>query len=97
MRVTIIKDDNAVVVNGEKHAVDCSDLPADFHALQWNDLSGEIEFRITRCTHCSARSKKGNEIISDFAPYAPYVSAWRTAKAVADAKGANENVAGPQG
>lgn len=85
MRVTIIKDDNAVIVNGERHTVACTDLPADFHALQWDGTSGEVEYRATRCEHCSARSKKGNALISDLAPYQKYVDAWLAAKGAADA------------
>lgn len=86
MRVTIVKDDNAVIVNGERHTVDCSSLPADFHALQWDGEHGEVEFMPTRCTHCGARSKKGNAILSDVTPYQPYIDAWHAAKAVADAE-----------
>ncbi len=80
MRVTIIKDDNAVVVDGEHRIVDCSTLPEDFHALQWNGTSGEIEYRVARCAHCGARSKKGSEFIVDLGPYVSYVAAWNEAK-----------------
>lgn len=103
MRVTIIREDNAVIVNGERHTVDCSTLPADFHALQSDGVTGEVEFTVTRCDHCGARTKKGNALISDLAPYAPYVDAWRAAKIAADeAKAAAEaervaNAAGPEG
>lgn len=76
MRVTIIKDDNAVNLDGMRRTVDCTDLPADFHALQWGGTSGEVEYRMTRCDHCSARSKKGNVLISDLSPYQKYVDAW---------------------
>lgn len=103
MRVTIVKDDNAVIVDGERHTVDCSTLPADFHALQWSGFAGEVEYSAMRCDHCGVRSKKGNAIISDLAPYQPYVDAWHVAKAAADAaQTAAEaervaNAAGPQG
>lgn len=86
MRVTIIKDDNAVIVNGERYTVDCGTLPADFHALQWDGTEGEVEFRVTRCDHCGARTKKGNLLIADLSPYALYVDAWRAAKTKADAE-----------
>lgn len=85
MWVTIVKDDNAVIVGGERHTVDCTDLPADFHALQWDGARGEVEYRMTRCEHCSARSKKGNALISDLSPYQKYVDAWGVAKATAEA------------
>ncbi len=84
MRLTIIKDDNRVMVDGVGYEVDCSSLPADVHAVQWDGSSGEIEYRMTRCDHCGARSKKVNEFIRDVAPYAPLVEAWKLAKTVAD-------------
>lgn len=88
MRVTIIKDDNVVVVDGKAYGVDCSDLPAGFHALQWDGTEGEVEYGINRCDHCGARTKKGNEIISDLAPYQKYVDAWQAAKTHAEAEAA---------
>jgi hypothetical protein len=84
MRVTIIKDDNAVNVDGERHTVDCSGLPADFHALQWDGTIGEIEYRMVACSHCGGRNKKPNALISDLAPYSVYVDGWHVAKAAAE-------------
>lgn len=84
MRVTIIKDDNTVTVNGEAHTVDLSALPADFHALQWDGARGEVEYvphYVDDVMH-----KKPNETIKDLAPYQPYLDAWTMAKAEADAK-----------
>lgn len=85
MRVTIIKDDHTVIVDGVRLTVDCTDLPAEFHALQWDGASGDVEYRITRCDHCSARTKKGNVLISDLSPYQKYVDAWGVADAAAKA------------
>lgn len=89
MRITIIKDDNAVIVDGEHHTVDLSGLPEGFHALQWDGTSGEVEHTVTKCEHCGVRSKKGNELIYDLAPYQPYVDGWTAAKK------AKADVAGP--
>jgi hypothetical protein len=82
MRLTIIKDDNMVSVNGEHRTVDCSDLPADFHALQWyGELkTGEVEYRVVKCEHCGSRHKKSNLDISDVAPYQIYVDRWNVAR-----------------
>lgn len=85
MRVTIIRDDNKVVVDGEGYTVDCTALPVDFHALQWDGTSGEVEYRMTVCSHCSTRSKKPNLFVNDMTPYLPYVDAWTAAKATAAA------------
>lgn len=86
MQVSIIKDDNTVIVDGVSYAVDCSDLPADFHALQWDGTQGEIEYRISRCDHCGVRAKKGNAIITDIARYQPYVDRWKISKAAYEAE-----------
>lgn len=83
MRVTIIRDNDTVNVDGVAYTVDCSKLPADFHALQWNGTSGEIEYRMVVCAHCNTRSKKPNLFINDMTPYQPYVDAWGVAKAAA--------------
>lgn len=97
MRVTILKDDSTVSIDGERHAVDCTDLPVDFHALQWyGALGGEVEYRMTTCAHCNARSKKPNQTVSDFTPYTVYVDRWKAAKAAAEAEKASTDVAGPQ-
>lgn len=89
MRVTIIRSDNTVIVEGERQTVDCSGLPKDFHALQWDGAHGEIEYDATRCTHCGARSKKGNSLISDLTPYQPYIDGWKAAKAKAEEEATN--------
>lgn len=83
MRVTIIRDDNTVLVDGEGYTVDCTPLPADFHALQWDGTSGEVEYRMTVCSHCNTRSKKPNLFVNDMTPYLSYVDAWTKAKAAA--------------
>ena len=83
MRVTIIRDDNTVSVDGEGYGVDCTPLPADFHALQWDGTSGEVEYRMMACSHCNTRSKKPNLFVNDMTPYLPYVDAWTAAKAAA--------------
>jgi hypothetical protein len=85
MRVTVVKDDNTVIVDGERHTVDCSSLPSDFHALQWDGDRGEVEHVATQCEHCGVRSKKGNELISDLSPYQSYIDAWHVVNAEAKA------------
>lgn len=45
-KLTVIRGDNTVYVDDEALNVDCSDLPAYVHAVQWNEQTGEghIEF-----------------------------------------------------
>jgi len=46
MKITIIKDDQAVYENGVAiMGIDLSDLPEDFHALQWDGNTGHIEWK----------------------------------------------------
>ena len=44
MRVTIIKDDGVVGVDGVFRAIDLSELDPTIHAVQWNGSIGYIEF-----------------------------------------------------
>jgi hypothetical protein len=71
MRLTIIKQDNAVYIDGVVREIDCSSLDASFHALQWDETSGEIEV-------CDPVTKKlvRNDVIDSIAPYQSFVDAW---------------------
>lgn len=60
MRLTIVKDDNIIIKDNRPISVNLSTLPEDFHALQWLNDSGHIEFK-TR--------NKANQEISDLTPY----------------------------
>jgi hypothetical protein len=82
MRLTIIKRDNTVYVDGVALTVDCASLPAEFHALQWYDTFGEVEMvdgfgNMTR-----------NEPIADLGPYQALVEAWNSANAAIQAASA---------
>jgi hypothetical protein len=82
MRVTIIKEDNIVTVDGESFTVDCSGLPVNFHALQWYGNHGEVEyapFQVERQWH-----KDPNITVADLALYQPYLDAWAAAKLAAE-------------
>jgi hypothetical protein len=93
MRVVIIKDDNAVNVDGVRRTVDLGDLPADFHAMQWYDTWGEIEYRMVNCEHCGGRNKKPNLVTGDLSPYQKYVDAWHVEDARVKAAEAAEALA----
>jgi len=76
MRFTIIRDTNTVAVDSLAFEVDCSALPFDVHAVQWDGARGEVEYKLHHCEHCKARSKKPNELFTDPAPYQPLLDAW---------------------
>lgn len=77
MRVTIIAEDNMVLVDGKPQTVDCKPLVAEGkHAVQWYGAFGEVEFRSEIDVTKREVTRKGNEKITDFAPYQSYVDAW---------------------
>lgn len=84
MHLTIIKIDNTVGINGEFLTVDCSLLPNNFHALQWDGPedgvggNGEIEW--------TGNPKPANTEVIDLDDYFAYVEAWRAEKARIEAE-----------
>ena len=44
MRLTIIKNDNTVVIDGFAVTIDCGSLSNGIHAVQWDQNRGWIEF-----------------------------------------------------
>ena len=43
-KVTIVKPDNKVIVDGVDRTVDCSGEAANLHAVQWDGSAGEVEY-----------------------------------------------------
>lgn len=43
MRLTIIRDDNLVIIDGRSAKVDLSGMIANYHAVQWHGDHGEVE------------------------------------------------------
>ena len=75
MQLTIIRDDNVVLVDGRALPVDLGMLPANLHAVQWDGASGHIEYNDGTL----------NKQLTDIAPYAAVVAAWTAARDAADA------------
>lgn len=73
-RMTIIKPDSTVGIDSEFYIVDCSDLPENFHALQWyeDEGYGEIEW--------DGRPKPENTMIISLDDYQIYITRWQAAK-----------------
>lgn len=76
MRVTIVKPDNYVAVDGHVLAVDCSSLPEDVHAIVWEGDRGFIQF-----VSAGPTNTKPNEPLKSFAPYRAFVRDWAEARA----------------
>lgn len=78
MRVVIIPYENRVNVEGYSHTVDCSSLDEEISVVQWFGTNGWIEFH----SDIQTGKGRGNEDITDFAPYQYLVDAWEvTARA----------------
>lgn len=78
MRLTIVKIDNVVGVDGVFYTVDCSALPSDFWALQWqgpeNGIGGEGEIEFV------GKPKPPNMEITDLGEYYACYEAWLAAR-----------------
>lgn len=74
MRLTIIRDDCVVGVDGVFRQVDLSKLPAGVAAVQWSGASGHVEI-----------DGKPNESLKDIKAYQPFVDLWTAAEPPAPA------------
>lgn len=68
MRVTVIFDDGAVYVDGVSRTVTLPAHDANWRAIQWYDIAGDVEQRVGGAFH-----------IADEAIVTPYVAAWEAA------------------
>lgn len=96
MKVSIIKEDGTVVKDGVAYTeLDLSALPDNFHALQWDTSSGDLETK-------DVNNIPSNTAISDLSPYQWCVDAWQAAydaeqAAIAAAEAAAEAEAEAEG
>lgn len=80
MRLAIIRDDNQVYVDGLCFdGIDCSGLPENVRAVQWDGVKGRghIEF--------DEDLARMPEPIDSIAPYQAFIDAWNAKKAAAEA------------
>ena len=68
MRVTIIRGDSVVGVDGVFRRIDLSSLRANVRAVQWNGTSGHIEYDDT-----------ANTLLTNIAEFQPFVDLWKAA------------------
>jgi len=73
MRMTIISSDSLVAINSVTYAgLDLSSLGDGFHALQWYDTWGEIEYKVA-----ADGTKPHNEVISSLDGFQHIVDEWQ--------------------
>ncbi|MDQ3185986.1 MAG: hypothetical protein M3Q16_05895 [Pseudomonadota bacterium] len=68
MRVTIIRDDGVVGVNGLFRPIDLSSLPKGIRAVQWNGASGHIEY--------AEYTKAANTPLETIADFQCFIDRW---------------------
>lgn len=74
MRVTIIKPDNFIAINGRgTNVVDLSTMPDGVRVLQWGDSKGEVE--LTEVGSITGREYPVNQAITDISAYQPLIDA----------------------
>ena len=69
MRVTIIRDDGVVGIGGIFRPVDLSALPAGIRAVQWNGVSGHIEY-----------DEAANTLLDSIADFQSFIHLWAAAE-----------------
>ena len=76
IRLTIIKNDNLVGIDGKFTTIDCSSLPSNLHAVQWDAVNsvGEVEW--------NGNPKPSNTPITDITDYQDIVTAWYKANPI---------------
>jgi hypothetical protein len=76
IRLTIIKSDNLVGIDGKFTRIDCSSLPSNLHAVQWDAVNsiGEVEW--------NGRPKPPNTILNDIAEYQSIITEWYKANPI---------------
>ena len=68
MRITIIRDDNVVGVDGIFRRIDLSPMSKGIRAVQWNGMSGHIEY-----------DEAANVPLKSIADFQQFVDAWTAA------------------
>lgn len=70
MRLTIIRDDNLVIVDGRPLRIDCSALPQSVSAVQWYGDHGEVETT-------DGDGRRANLAMQSMDDYQSLVDAWQ--------------------
>ena len=68
-RITIVPDDNIVLVDGEARTISMAGIDPTIHAVQWFGAAGEIEYS----------DGKRHKQISSIAPFQGFIERWTAA------------------
>ncbi len=85
MKISIVRADNQVYVDGRAMAVDLSSLPSFFHAIQWDDAAGAgwIEYS----PDAQGRAMP-NTPLGEFGAYRYLLEAWESERVRVEAEAA---------
>lgn len=85
MRLTIVRRDNVVVMDGRGLVMDLVNYPflKGIHAVQWDGTSGQVEYENDGKTAWSFRLNDG---INDISKYQAIINAWKVVAAAEDSK-----------
>lgn len=75
MRVSVVRNDGLVYVDGEPAKVDLAEIPAYISAVQWDGASGHIEFAADDQGRAAPNVK-----LTDFDAYQFVVARWQKAR-----------------
>lgn len=75
MKVTIIKNDSVVLVDGRAIKVDLSDFPANVHAVQFDGANGHVEYN----------DGKANTTLKNLETFQTWVDRWTALRDAEDA------------
>lgn len=79
MRVTLIKEDGTVTIDGKAfNGIDMSSLPSFVHALDWNETVGDLQCKDPITGWMS------NWTIHSLDPFGPVISQWEQKKHAAE-------------
>jgi hypothetical protein len=70
-KITIMRADNAVYVDGRAIEIDCNELPKFIHAIQWDGAKGQIEFDPDE-----RGVRMSNVAFTDISPFMYLVDRW---------------------
>lgn len=83
MRVSIIPEDGLIIVDGRPLSGFDLSILAGVHAIQWEGLVGEIEYKPVLVD--GALQKPLNEVFDQIGQIQPYIDQWEAKRAIEDA------------
>lgn len=74
MRVTIVPSDNFMQIDGRTIWIDLSDIPTNIHAVQWDGVSGHVEY-----------TNSQNVVLQNLSAFQTWIDRWTAARDIEDA------------